>query len=507
MIHSTMSETPAVQVESLVKDFKGSFGQGQIRAVDKVSFEIAPGEVYGLIGPNGSGKSTTMKALLGLVAPSEGSCAIFGRDSTKVDSRQDVGFLPENPYFYKHLSGEETIRFYGKLCGMKGKALRDRSRELLNLVGLENARSRRLGGYSKGMLQRIGLAQALVQDPRLLILDEPTAGVDPIGSRQIRDLIFKLKDRGFTVFLCSHLLEQVQEVCDRVGIIHKGALVKEGPLEDLIAIEDQTEVILRNATPGLLDKICDLTRQEEGVELLRTGNSRTTLERLFLRETMQRDQQGLEEAGSETAEPIAPGEPFPLPPPTKASFGMLMGLFGGGSLMGSIPFLSLAAAASKGSAGTVAFGILATVGAYGMIAWAGVLACMYLYRAWKLIQPGNVRTTPGKAIGFLFIPFYNIYWMFIAVGALPADWNRVMNSHPNLSQAPRLSTGLAITSLFIPIVGIFWIASLCKAINFMGRLHLSPGAGSGGILGGPAPGGVSPQPQAGKTEASGGGYS
>ena len=183
---------------------------------------------------------------------------------------------------------------------MKGKALRDRSRELLNLVGLENARSRRLGGYSKGMLQRIGLAQALVQDPRLLILDEPTAGVDPIGSRQIRDLIFKLKDRGFTVFLCSHLLEQVQEVCDRVGIIHKGALVKEGPLEDLIAIEDQTEVILRNATPGLLDKICDLTRQEEGVELLRTGNSRTTLERLFLRETMQRDQQGLEEAGSKT---------------------------------------------------------------------------------------------------------------------------------------------------------------------------------------------------------------
>ena len=151
------------------------------------------------------------------------------------------------------------------------------------------------------MLQRIGLAQALVQDPRLLILDEPTAGVDPIGSRQIRDLIFKLKDRGFTVFLCSHLLEQVQEVCDRVGIIHKGALVKEGPLEDLIAIEDQTEIILRNATPGLLDKICELTRQEEGVELLRTGNSRTTLERLFLRETMQRDQRYPEEARTESA--------------------------------------------------------------------------------------------------------------------------------------------------------------------------------------------------------------
>ena len=296
-----MSETPAVQVNSLVKDFKGSFGQGLIRAVDKVSFEIAPGEVYGLIGPNGSGKSTTMKALLGLVSPSEGSCAIFGRDSTKVDSRQDVGFLPENPYFYKHLSGEETIRFYGRLCGMKGKALRDRTMELLTLVGLEDARSRRLGGYSKGMLQRIGLAQALVQDPRLLILDEPTAGVDPIGSRQIRDLIFKLKDRGFTVFLCSHLLEQVQEVCDRVGIIHKGSLVREGPLEELISIEDQTEIILRNATPGLLDSIRNLTSREEGVQLIRTGNPRTTLERLFLRETMERDQQEPEELRCEPA--------------------------------------------------------------------------------------------------------------------------------------------------------------------------------------------------------------
>ena len=296
-----MNVTPAVQVKSLVKDFKGSFGQGWIRAVDKVSFEIAPGEVYGLIGPNGSGKSTTMKALLGLVSPTEGSCAIFGRDSSKVDSRQDVGFLPENPYFYKHLTGEETVRFYGKLCGMKGKALHDRTRELLELVDLESARSRRLGGYSKGMLQRIGLAQALVQDPRLLILDEPTAGVDPIGSRQIRDLIFKLKDRGFTVFLCSHLLEQVQEVCDRVGIIHKGSLVREGTLEDLIAIEDQTEIILRNATPGLLDKIRELTQREKDVEVLRTGNPRTTLERLFLRETRQRDQQGLEEAGSEAA--------------------------------------------------------------------------------------------------------------------------------------------------------------------------------------------------------------
>jgi ABC-2 type transport system ATP-binding protein len=284
-----MSDTPAVQVTNLVNDFRGSVGQGTVRALDHVSFEIAAGEVYGLIGPNGSGKSTAMKALLGLVAPTSGKCAIFGQDSSRVDSRRDVGFLPENPYFYKHLSGEETVRFYGKLCGMRGPALKARTEEVLQLVDLQDARKRRLGGYSKGMLQRIGLAQALVQDPRLLILDEPTAGVDPIGSRQIRDLILTLKQRGFTVFLCSHLLEQVQEVCDRVGIIHQGRLVKEGRLQDLIAIEDQTEVVLRNATPALLEKVRELARHEEGVEWVRSGHPRTTLERLFLRETLNQD--------------------------------------------------------------------------------------------------------------------------------------------------------------------------------------------------------------------------
>lgn len=277
--------TPAVEICNLVKDFKTSFRRQPLRAVDDVSLRILPGEVYGLIGPNGSGKSTTMKALLGLVAPTSGRCAIFGKDSLRVDSRHEVGFLPENPYFYKHLSGAETLRFYGKLCGMRGRVLAERVSELLAMVDLEGARDRRLGGYSKGMLQRIGLAQAMVQDPRLLILDEPTAGVDPLGSRQIRDLIFKLRERGITVFLCSHLLEQVQEVCDRVGIIFQGKLVKEGRLEDLIAIEDQTEIILRDASPQLVDQITALVASSPGAALVRTGKPRTTLERLFLRAT------------------------------------------------------------------------------------------------------------------------------------------------------------------------------------------------------------------------------
>jgi ABC-2 type transport system ATP-binding protein len=281
-----MSESlPAVEIRHLVKDFKTSFKRQHLRAVDDVSIRIMPGEVYGLIGPNGSGKSTTMKALLGLVAPTSGHCAIFGKDSLKVDSRNEVGFLPENPYFYKHLSGTETLEFYGKLCGIRGAALKDRVAELLELVDLKGASHRRIGGYSKGMLQRIGLAQALIQQPRLVILDEPTAGVDPIGSREIRDLIFKLREQGITVFLCSHLLEQVQEVCDHVGIIFRGKMVKEGRLDDLIAIEDQTELILKDADPALVAEIEALVARDAKAKLIRSGKPRTTLERLFLRET------------------------------------------------------------------------------------------------------------------------------------------------------------------------------------------------------------------------------
>jgi len=282
-----MSE-PAVEIRNLVKEFRTSFRRAPVCAVAGVSLRIEPGEVYGLIGPNGSGKSTTMKALLGLVAPTSGTCAIFGHDSLKVDSRREVGFLPENPYFYRHQTGAETIGFYGRLCGLRGKALRARIDELLALVGLEDARDRRLGGYSKGMLQRIGLAQALVQDPRLLILDEPTAGVDPIGSREIRDLLFKLRERGITVFLCSHLLEQVQEVCDRIGIIYRGRMVREGTLEELTTMEDRSEIILRGADQAAVERIAAAANAEPGVELVRAGRAHTTLEELFLRETRDR---------------------------------------------------------------------------------------------------------------------------------------------------------------------------------------------------------------------------
>lgn len=276
----------AVVIDNLTKVFKRGVGHKLFTAVKDVSFTVKTGEVYGLIGPNGSGKSTTMKALLGLLAPTQGRTSIFGMDSQQVESRRAVGFLPENPYFYKHLTGMETVLFFGRLCGMSGKKLQDQARELLKLTGLENAADRRLAGYSKGMLQRIGLAQALVHEPKLLVLDEPTAGVDPSGSRRIRDLILDCKSRGITVLVTSHLLEQLQEVCDRIGIMSQGRMVSEGPIEELIAVENQTEFVLEDATPELLQQIRDLVASKPGSgRLLSMGHPHTTLERMFLKVT------------------------------------------------------------------------------------------------------------------------------------------------------------------------------------------------------------------------------
>ena len=280
----TINAPLAIEIRDLVKTYRSSFKKETFKAVDNVSLNIKPGEVYGLIGPNGSGKSTTMTALLGLVAPTSGSCRVFGCDSTKVDARSEIGFLPENPYFYKHQTAAETLKFYGKLCGMGGKSLKNKVNELLELTSLEHARNRRIGGYSKGMLQRVGLAQALIQEPRLLILDEPTAGVDPVGSRQIRDLIFRLKEDGVTIFLCSHLLEQVQEVCDRVGIIFEGKMVNEGTLDELTAIENQHEIIIENADTELLKSIDEiiLKHASSGAKLVSSQTPKSSLEKLFI---------------------------------------------------------------------------------------------------------------------------------------------------------------------------------------------------------------------------------
>ena len=279
---------PAVAVHGLTKIFSVPFHPTRrIVAVKDLNLRIEPGEVYGLLGPNGSGKSTTLKIILGLVSPTRGRTEIFGQDSRLVQSRDAVGFLPENPYFQKFLTGEETLRFFGRLCGLRGAPLKNRINELLDLVGLTKARKRRLGTYSKGMLQRIGLAQALIHDPRLVVLDEPTASVDPAGSREIRNLILDLRRRGITVLLSSHLLAQAQEICDRVGILADGILVREGRLQELIAIENQTEFVIADASTQLVDQIESFINRSNA-KLIARQKSTTTLERLFLDATTKR---------------------------------------------------------------------------------------------------------------------------------------------------------------------------------------------------------------------------
>src|SRR5450432_4152639 len=277
MVSKSGTTESAVAVTGVTKAFPVPFQRRSVLAVRDLNLRVPPGQIYGLLGPNGSGKSTTLKIILGLVSPTRGKTEIFGRDSNLVASREAVGFLPESPYFYKYLTGRETLRFYGKLCGLRGARLRSRVEELLALVGLTSASDRRLSGYSKGMLQRIGLAQALVQEPRLVVLDEPTAGVDPAGAREIRDLIVDLKLRGITVLLSSHLLEQVQEICDRVGILANGVLVREGALDDLLGIEDRTDFVFESASPALLNEI-EALAAKSGARLIKKTRSRTSLE-------------------------------------------------------------------------------------------------------------------------------------------------------------------------------------------------------------------------------------
>ncbi len=276
----------AVSIRGLTKIYRLPLRRQKVIAVKDLSLEVQEGEIYGLLGPNGSGKSTTLKVLLGLATPTRGESKIFGEDSQDYRSHRSVGFLPENAYFYKFLTGEETLRFYGNICALRGQQLDSRIEELFSLVGLQEARHRRVGGYSKGMLQRIGLAQALIQDPRLIVLDEPTVGLDPVGSRQIRDLILELKKRGKTVLLTSHLLEQVQEVCDRMGIMSRGSMVREGKLAELVTVEGQTEYVVQDATADLKEKIAALANAS-GAKLTETRQARLTLERVFLEATRQ----------------------------------------------------------------------------------------------------------------------------------------------------------------------------------------------------------------------------
>ncbi len=263
---------PALALRGLVKDFVVGLRGVKLRAVDHVDLRVEAGQVFGLLGPNGSGKSTTIKLILGLLEPTAGECAIFGVPSRRVEARRDVGYLPESPYFYRHLTGRELVNFYARMCGLPRAGLDQRIAEVVAVVGMTDAADRRVGTYSKGMLQRIGLAQALVHDPRLLILDEPTAGVDPVGSAAIAELILRLKAQGKTVLITSHLLGQIEEICDRVAILDRGRLMVEGSMQDLVGRKGRQALVVDALPPGdladLREWLASRGHRLEGVEMV-----------------------------------------------------------------------------------------------------------------------------------------------------------------------------------------------------------------------------------------------
>lgn len=244
-----------IQTRDLNKTYRPAFSRTGKTALQSLTIDVKRGEIFGLVGPNGSGKTTTMKLLLGLIKPTHGSLEIFGRGPRDVAVKKRIGFLPDGPYFYDHLNSYEVLDFYGKLFGFDKEYRRQRSEEILDMVGLNKAdRNRVIRTYSKGMMQRVGLAQALLNDPELLFLDEPTTGLDPIGARQMKDAILAVRDSGKTVLLCSHLLADVQAICDRVAILSEGQLVKFGTVPELVGPSQHFEIFAEGFVDGSLER-------------------------------------------------------------------------------------------------------------------------------------------------------------------------------------------------------------------------------------------------------------
>lgn len=278
------SSDPPAETRGLGKVFRDVLGRARVTAVRELDLRVEAGEIFGLLGPNGSGKTTTIKLLLGLLRPTKGEVRVFGGSPRDPRRLARVGYLPEESPFYGHLTAEETLRFYGSLFGMGGPELRRRADDLLDRVGLSTARKRRVGEFSKGMLRRIGLAQALINDPDLLVLDEPTAGLDPIGTREVKDLLLELRRRGKTVILSSHLLADIEDVCDRVAILHLGALQALGAMESLLADDQRTQIVTGRLSPSTIEDLISLVKAREGPEVdVVVGKPSTRLEDFFIR--------------------------------------------------------------------------------------------------------------------------------------------------------------------------------------------------------------------------------
>ena len=296
---------PVLHVEQVSKVFRDFWRRPRVRAVSDLSFEVKPGEVFGLLGPNGSGKSTTLKMIVGLLRPTRGTLRVLGAPPTDVQRKARIGYLPEDSYLYPYLSCEETLDFFGRLFNLPARERRERTEQLLDMIGLRHARRRLVGEFSKGMARRIGLAQALINDPDLVILDEPTAGLDPLGCRQVKDLILTLARRGKAVLLSSHLLADVEDVCDRIAILFDGRLQAIGPIRDLLEERHRPRLTLPEVSADQLRAILTVLREHLGREP-ELDYPRRNLEQFFLDTVAQAMRQDTEPSGVAPSEGVAP---------------------------------------------------------------------------------------------------------------------------------------------------------------------------------------------------------
>ncbi|QDT55749.1 putative ABC transporter ATP-binding protein YxlF [Caulifigura coniformis] len=294
-----MSAEAVIQTRNLSKTYRDFWGRPKVKALNSLTLDVQPGEIFGLLGPNGSGKTTTLKLLLGLLFPSDGEVSVLGKPAHEVTKNERIGYLPEESYLYRFLNADETLDFYGKLFNMTAATRKQRRDELIEMVGLQHARRRQLKEYSKGMTRRIGLAQALINNPELVLLDEPTSGLDPLGTRDMKDLILKLKADGKTVVMSSHLLADVQDVCDRIAILYGGELKVVGNVKDLLESRDETQIMSSQLSPEAISEV-ESVLKKHGATVKSVSHPTSTLEDLFLRT--------VEESKARPGRRFAPGE-------------------------------------------------------------------------------------------------------------------------------------------------------------------------------------------------------
>lgn len=294
-----------VEAVGLTKEFRDFWNRPKAKAVNDIDFQVREGEVLGLLGPNGSGKSTTVKMLLGLLYPTGGRLTVFGKSPRDVAAKKMIGYLPEETYLYKYLTAAETLDFFASLFNLSAEERRIRTEQLLDMVGLAHARNRQVGEFSKGMARRIGLAQAMINDPSFLILDEPTSGLDPIGCKEVKDLIRLLKKRGKTVLVTSHLLGDVEDVCDRIIILYGGKIRAEGSINDLLTVKGSSRITMPELPEESMDQILAVIREKLQGEPFTLDHPHMSLEDFFLDVVNKAKRESIETSGATSGGEIA----------------------------------------------------------------------------------------------------------------------------------------------------------------------------------------------------------